>query len=146
MIYVAYGSNLNMGQMAMRCPQATVIGGMMLQGWRLVFRGVADIIPDSTCSVPVGLWKITDECEAALDIYEGFPRLYRKEYIQEGDMTLMAYVMNNDSLTMPTRRYLDSIADGYKDFNFDSKSLIDALKFTSDNKRGEGHTPKRYAI
>ena len=145
MIYVAYGSNLNMGQMAHRCPNATVIGGMMLKGWRLVFRGVADIIPDPNCSVPVGLWQITDECEASLDIYEGFPRLYRKEYIQEGDMTLMAYVMNNDSLAMPSKGYLDGIADGYKDFRFDHAPLIDALKFTSDNERGEGHTPKRYA-
>ena len=30
--------------------------------------------------VAMGLWEISDACEKALDIYEGFPHLYRKLY------------------------------------------------------------------
>ena len=42
-LYFAYGSNLNLTQMANRCPQAKQLGSAYLPNWRLVFRGVADI-------------------------------------------------------------------------------------------------------
>ncbi len=31
--------------------------------------------------VPVMIWEIFDKDEQSLDIYEGYPRLYRKEYV-----------------------------------------------------------------
>ena len=37
--YLAYGSNLNVPQMRMRCPWARVVGTAELQGWRLLFKG-----------------------------------------------------------------------------------------------------------
>ena len=36
---VAYGSNLNIGQMAMRCQRARFYGKGMLKGYRLLFKG-----------------------------------------------------------------------------------------------------------
>ena len=56
MIYLAYGSNLHIGQMQRRCPTAEVLGTSTLQGYRLVFNGVATIEPDTDRSVPVLLW------------------------------------------------------------------------------------------
>ena len=38
-IYIAYGSNLNLPQMAIRCPGAAVIGKSALKDYELVFRG-----------------------------------------------------------------------------------------------------------
>jgi hypothetical protein len=38
-IYLAYGSNLNLEQMAYRCPNAKALGGTKLNGYRLLFRG-----------------------------------------------------------------------------------------------------------
>ena len=38
-LYIAYGSNLNIKQMANRCPTAKVVGASMLKDWRLLFRG-----------------------------------------------------------------------------------------------------------
>ena len=38
-IYLAYGSNLNLDQMAYRCPTATILGTSELNGYRLLFRG-----------------------------------------------------------------------------------------------------------
>ena len=38
-IYLAYGSNLNLKQMACRCPTAQVLGSAKLTGYRLFFRG-----------------------------------------------------------------------------------------------------------
>ena len=103
-IYMAYGSNLDKQQMACRCPNAKAKGVMLLPDWRLVFRGVADIIPAKGYFCPVGLWQITGRCERSLDIYEGYPRLYGKQYWHGQDGTgYMAYTMNRDGLSMPPR-------------------------------------------
>ena len=37
--YIAYGSNLNLEQMKMRCPTAEVVGVSELKGYKLVFKG-----------------------------------------------------------------------------------------------------------
>ena len=37
--YIAYGSNLNVPQMRMRCPHATILGTAALKGWELLFKG-----------------------------------------------------------------------------------------------------------
>ena len=37
--YIAYGSNLNIGQMARRCPEAEMIGTGRLEQYELEFRG-----------------------------------------------------------------------------------------------------------
>ena len=59
-LYLAYGSNLNKKQMAVRCPTARPVGSAMIYGWELVFRGVADIVKskDENMCVPVGLWEL----------------------------------------------------------------------------------------
>ncbi len=37
--YIAYGSNLNVRQMRVRCPKATILGTANLKGWGLLFKG-----------------------------------------------------------------------------------------------------------
>lgn len=85
-IYGAYGSNMNLEQMAHRCPKAKVIGSGILKDYKLTFRGrykgVANIQPCKGKEVPIVLWEITDECERALDIYEGYPSLYVKKKLR----------------------------------------------------------------
>ncbi len=86
-LYIAYGSNLNLTQMAKRCPTAKVLGASEIKDYALVFRGgrhgaVATIEPCEGASVPVLLWEITSKDEAALDVYEGFPRFYGKETME----------------------------------------------------------------
>ena len=77
---MAYGSNLNLANMATRCPDAKHLGSMYIPNWKLVFRHVADIVPsyDKEDLLPVGVWEITKDCEKALDFYEGYPNLYGK--------------------------------------------------------------------
>ena len=38
-LYIAYGSNLNLPQMAFRCPTAKVVGASEIKGYELLFRG-----------------------------------------------------------------------------------------------------------
>lgn len=141
-VYLAYGSNLNIEQMGERCPRATVIGGTVLKGHRLTFRGadgsaVATIVRKKGSSVPVLLWEITPACEKALDRYEGFPRLYRKKRLDvkfEGqDIQAMAYIMNEGyPVAFPGPYYYQTILQGYRDCGFDEEILNKAVEETAE--------------
>ena len=123
-LYMAYGSNLNKGQMNYRCPTARAVGSAMLYGWELVFRGVADIqkSKDANMVLPIGIWEIEDADEVALDHYEGFPRLYGKQKIAG----IMTYTMNSVGRFAPSTPYFNTILEGYNDFGLDTSWLYDA--------------------
>jgi len=143
--YLAYGSNLNKEQMSLRCPDAIPKDVIMIKNWRLVFRGVADIIPAKGFQVPVSKWHITKQCEKSLDIYEGFPRLYGKKLFNDTSKNLyMTYTMNTKGFQLPPKRYLDVIKQGYKDFGIDTTFIDEALDFTHWNQDGRGHIPNKY--
>ncbi len=130
-IYIAYGSNMNKEQMAMRCPNAKPIGKYLLHDYKLEFRGVANIIKCKGAKTPVALWLITEICERSLDRYEGYPRLYRKEYIKlninDKEIIGMVYVMNLGEIAEPSNHYYNVIQQGYKDFNINTAPLEQAL-------------------
>ena len=141
-IYLAYGSNLNLEQMAYRCPDAAVIGSTVLPDYRLVFRGdrhsgVATIEMKRGSSVPALLWEITGKCEKALDRYEGYPHLYRKKRLLvdlDGyELVAMAYIMNEGPpLAMPDAYYYATILEGYRDCAFDEQILKQAVTRTME--------------
>jgi gamma-glutamylcyclotransferase (GGCT)/AIG2-like uncharacterized protein YtfP len=132
--YIAYGSNLNLTQMAFRCPTAKPVGSAMLKGWQLTFRGVATLEPDGAAEVPVGVWEIEPEDEAALDRYEGYPYLYGKERVEVDvrgkTVRAMVYIMNGGRPQMPSTGYYRTIAEGYDDVGLDLAYLEAALKDT----------------
>jgi len=143
-LYVAYGSNLNLAQMANRCPTARILGSSAMVGWRLLFRGahgnaVATVARCAGSRVPVLVWEITPTDEAALDRYEGFPFLYRKERVKvklDGEtVTAMVYIMNDGHpLAQPSCYYYTSILEGYKAAGFDTNTL---RKATTDSVGAE---------
>jgi len=118
MIYLAYGSNLHIGQMQRRCPTAEVLGTSTLYGYRLVFNGVATIEPDPDRSVPVLLWNIKPADEIPLDRYEGYPHLYRRETVQVElngkTVDAMVYIMNSKGVRPPSPGYYSIIREGYE--------------------------------
>lgn len=138
-IYAAYGSNLNLIEMLKRCPKATPIDIGILKDYRLTFRGsgrgVANIEKHKGGRVPVLLWNITEDCEKALDIYEGYPRLYDKCEVEVFKMSgeiikAFVYVMDEKYIDMPaqpTKYYQDIIWQGYIDNNFSTETLRIAL-------------------
>lgn len=142
-LYIAYGSNLNLPQMEVRCPAATVEGAGEVKGYELLFRGVATVEPKEDGSVPVLLWNISPHDEAALDRYEGWPHLYRKEMMDvemEGKtVSAMVYVMNDGRpLSMPTEHYYSVIEEGYKTAGFNTAILEQALGRTVELMDQEG--------
>ena len=137
--YIAYGSNLSVEQMAIRCPDAKIAGMAALKDWKLVFKIHADIEPCDGRTVPVLVWEISEQDERSLDLYEGFPSYYGK---RELDITLtdlkgrnprkvtaMVYTMTEGhKIQMPMKGYYDVLARGYERFGFNRYILEMALK------------------
>ena len=100
--YIAYGSNLNLGQMARRCPTAEIVQTAYLRNYRLMFRGkgaaVATVEKHKGSKVPVLIWQLQPSDERALDAYD-----------------------------TPSRSYFDTIRQGYEDSGFDTGILRHAV-------------------
>ena len=75
MKYIAYGSNMVQEQMAVRCPEAKLIGTGYISGARLEFylHATVEATGDKRNRVPVAVWEINDKDERSLDRYEGYP-------------------------------------------------------------------------
>lgn len=54
MLYFAYGSNINLQQMAVRCPDAQVVEPAVLENYELLFRGNAPWLRSSNDSLQGG--------------------------------------------------------------------------------------------
>lgn len=147
-LYIAYGSNLNLEQMRRRCPTAEVVGKTVLHNWRLWFRGnshsaVATIERETGYTVPALVWRIHPQDELALDRYEGWPYLYRKETLRvtvNGKRVYaMVYIMNQAGRPygMPSMGYLSTINAGYQQAGFDHNILIDAVNRSKEEMHND---------
>ena len=130
--YLAYGSNLNESQMKYRCPNARKIGTLVLEDYELEFRLYLTVVPKKGAEVPIGVWLVDEVDEKHLDIYEGYPTFYRKEYIEieieDRKEQALIYIMNDvREVAPPTKQYMNTCLEGYKNFGFDAKYLNEAL-------------------
>ena len=152
--YIAYGSNLNVHQMRMRCPSARIIGTSALTGWELLFKGsktgsYLTVEKKDRSSVPVAVWEVTSTDELALDRYEGFPTFYYKKELTlpiKGIRTgktrkrrVFLYIMHEDRpIGIPSVTYMQTCLQGYEDFGFDRSILMNAyLKCGGNSCEGE---------
>jgi len=132
MLYFAYGSNLNHFQMKRRCKDSVYLKKINLKEFRLTFRSryrAADIEKKKNYSVTGGLYEISKSDEKKLDIYEDFPLLYKKMYFMHYGKKIMTYIMSKKTeYRYPTKKYLNTIKQGYKDCDLDFNFLKKALK------------------
>ena len=144
--YLAYGSNLNVRQMRMRCPTARMIGTATLENYRLMFKGsktgsYLTIEPEEGCTVPVGVWEVSGRDELALDRYEGYPTFYYKKELElpiTGIRTgivrqrkAFVYIMHEDRLLgVPSNFYMRVCMEGYYDFGFNCETLWEAYEYS----------------
>ena len=131
MLYFAYGSNLNHFQMKKRCKDSIYLKKINLKDFKLNFRSkyrAADIESKKNSIVPGGLFKISKNDEKKLDVYEDFPKLYKKHYFYYYGKKVMTYIMVKKSpFKFPTERYLNIVKQGYKDCGLDNKYLLKSL-------------------
>jgi|TARA_B110000263_G_scaffold190339_1_gene168090 hypothetical protein len=146
--YLAYGSNLNVEQMTNRCPGAKRVGSFYLNGYRLVFRGVADFEKDTDSKLALGLWEITEKDEKALDRYEGVNRGHYRKILwlidfNEVKYKALIYKMNSDSVGSPDEYYKDTIEEGFNNFNLNKKYLEESLSHAEVNSEGKSYTRQK---
>jgi gamma-glutamylcyclotransferase (GGCT)/AIG2-like uncharacterized protein YtfP len=129
-IYFAYGSNINLEQMKLRCPKAKVLVKYQLKDYQFLIntRGVATIIPNLNCLVEGVLWSLTTECERSLDKYEGVKRnLYTKEQIRINDRLMAIVYLACDCSPGNSRPgYLEKIIQSAQELSF-SVNYVDYL-------------------
>lgn len=133
MYYLAYGMNTNLDEMRRRCPLAHSLGTVTLTGHKLAFKGCCDVVEDQTTSMECALWEITDRCESALDILEGYPTYYDKKFVKVAykgqTINAMIYFMQSGhELAMPGKGYLTTVMEGYQSHDIDIKQIKNALK------------------
>lgn len=144
--YIAYGSNLNIMQMRMRCPGARIIGTSVIEDYQLLFKGsktgsYLTIEPMEGAEVPVVIWEVTETDEKALDRYEGYPNFYYKKEmnldikgIRTGKVRrrdAFIYIMHEErELGIPSWYYVNTCLDGYRAFGFNEKYLFDAIRIS----------------
>lgn len=149
-LYLAYGSNLNLRQMAHRCPGAELLGYTYLENTRLIYRGSLSgyylSIEDAAGSrIPCGVFRITPQDERNLDRYEGYPNFYGKVTykglplyamdgtLRPGSIDAMAYRLPCSSPAgLPIPYYIRICREGYLDFGFDPAYLDQALTATKE--------------
>ena len=134
--YIAYGSNLNRSQMALRCPDAKAAGTAVIEGYELLFKGsrtgaYLTIEKKKGGKVPVALWEVSREDEKRLDRYEGYPAFYYKKSMKVRlagkTVDAFVYIMHEERKRgIPSRFYVETCIEGYDDFGFDIGYLRDA--------------------
>ena len=112
------------------------------RNWELLFKGsktgsYLTIEPKEGSSVPVAVWSVSETDELALDRYEGYPSFYYKKELQipitgirTGKVRVrkaFVYIMHEERpLGLPSMRYLETCAQGYRSFGFNQEKLRQA--------------------
>jgi hypothetical protein len=141
-IYAAYGANTCRTSMASRCPTAQPVGRGIIPGWRLEFKGCADIIQQPGANLEVAVWLIYPNDEAALDRFEGYPAGYVKRYLPVSIIVdpnephtwvhtrAMVYVMTDRRrcrAILPNDSYRQVLERGYNEFGLRPEQITEAL-------------------
>ena len=128
-IYFAYGANLNLDGMNLRCPGNKPLCRAMLKDYRLMFKSVADIEEAVNHSVHGALYEITKEHLRSLDRFEGYPRLYIRKTVpvitDDGrEMQAVVYQMTDRSqYSRPSQGYLLTILTGCRQWRLPMKYI-----------------------
>lgn len=141
-LYFAYGSNLDVAQMAARCPGARLVGRAWLGGHRLAFTGasrlwgggVATVVPAAGFEVPGVLYAVGPREVQALDAFEGHPWFYRRsEFLVRSDrgasQAAVLYTLDAElhGFAAPSDPYVEVIGRGYEHHGFDPDVLVQAI-------------------
>ena len=132
--YFAYGSNIRREGLLHRAHDAIEIDTARLPGHRLTFRGVADIEPAPSRTVIGVLWAVSEADLRALDRYEGYPSLYRRQLVtvltDTGCARAFTYRLAQPAgrVEQPLRFYYDAIAAGYREWDLPISELRRAVE------------------
>ncbi|MBB4312149.1 gamma-glutamylcyclotransferase family protein [Roseospira marina] len=134
LFYFAYGSNLSLDRMALRCPAARPMWGIRIPGWQLRFERVATMVPVPGAWLCGGIYVLTPACVAMLDRIEGVAEgRYRRHRLRlvpflHGLVEALTYIKIDARSGPPTPAYLAHLEAGYRDWGFESAALWAATR------------------
>jgi gamma-glutamylcyclotransferase (GGCT)/AIG2-like uncharacterized protein YtfP len=125
MLYFAYGSNMDPGQMAERTPGARALGAARLSGYRLTFTrdspafggGVGQIAVDPGDEVWGVLWDLEPEHLESLDAYEAvelgvYTRERAKVAYDGAEAEAAVYIAVKTDFKKPSKKYMSALIRG----------------------------------
>lgn len=129
MFYFAYGSDLNLKEMARLCPNSKPKIVARLHHYKLIFAGwsrkwrgpTASIKPVRDERVIGALYEISDKDLKLLDKYTGYPTISDRITVlvnSNGDEPIKAetYVLKDKQEAKPSDEYISFVRQGYKDW------------------------------
>lgn len=140
--YFSYGHNTNIDEMKQRIPEAKILGPADLPNYRFEMQHTSTIRPSMDDVVHGVLWEIPVEKLDDLDWDEAYHQHYKHEVVtvlfHGKPYRALTYVMlkKYHSTRLPTRQYLDWIAQGYRDNGIPLSQLIDATEAALAKKKG----------
>lgn len=141
MLYFAFASNLDRGQMKRWCPASRFLKTAVLPGFRFVYDGfsvtwdgaVGNIVKSDAESVWGALYEITERDLRTLDAFEGYPRSYDHREVEVKDRDgktyqAMTYFRTGRALGQPHPDYERIVVDGAKECGLPDDYIDRALR------------------
>ena len=137
-IYFAFGSNMNLVQMAYRCPHSIFLKKEKLPNWSFIItnRGFANIVPEKNRVVRGCLWNLTKKDEETLDQYEGINQgYYDKKYMKVGEYeNVLIYISKTKETGSVWNDYLNIITEGAEQINLETDYIFELQSWNKKNK------------
>lgn len=114
-LYFAYGSNMDLAAMALRCPASKLVGPARLARHRFLINvdGYATVLRDPRMDVHGLLFDLALSDVPSLDRYESLGRLYSKitqpVLTKEGPKRALVYVGRANEPGLPKPGYLEGV-------------------------------------
>ncbi|MBN1521831.1 MAG: gamma-glutamylcyclotransferase [Candidatus Aureabacteria bacterium] len=142
MYYFAYGSNMDHGQMAERCPDSRFLKRAYLKDHRFVYDGrsfsrgvsVANIVSSRGEKVWGGLFEISESDLMKLDFYEGHAhRIYDRKVVEVVDdsgtfFSSIVYIRQSQPIGTPTESYRSIVVKGARDCGLPEEYIQENLQ------------------
>jgi gamma-glutamylcyclotransferase (GGCT)/AIG2-like uncharacterized protein YtfP len=133
-LYFSYGHNTNVGEMHKRVPEARLLGRASVHGYKMSLEHFSDIRPDKNSTIQGVLYAIPKDAVPKLDALEDHRSHYKHLIVpvNYGGKIYKAYAYqmfsNYHDKHLPTKKYINFIAQGYRENKIPLKQLTNALQ------------------
>jgi gamma-glutamylcyclotransferase (GGCT)/AIG2-like uncharacterized protein YtfP len=133
-LYFSYGHNTNIGEMLKRIPEAKLLGRASVHGYKFSLEHFSNIQPDKNSSIEGVLYSIPKNVVPTLDFLEDHRTHYKHITlpVNYGGKIVKAYAYqmfsNYQDKKLPTRKYINFIAQGYRQNKIPLNQLTAALQ------------------
>jgi len=140
-LYFSYGHNTNIGEMLKRIPEAKLLGRASVYGYKFSLEHFSNIQPDKNSSIEGVLYSIPKNVVQKLDFLEDHRTHYKHITlsVNYGGKIVKAYAYqmftNYHDKKLPTRKYINFIAQGYRQNKIPMSQLINAVKERLDREK-----------